>query len=322
MKWITSAVAVAAKLVRTTSRAVVTIELILSMSCLLASAGRSLADVQINKVGEGSDALALEIFNTISKNDADYVSQQENSLKGTLDVFLNSPGGDVDAAEKIGRIIRKYLASVFVRANAKCFSSCALIYIAGSIRTNLGVVGLHRPYLSSAPLSQEEIEQRVPVMLQGIKEYIQAMGVTDLFYQEMVNTEPSNIRLYSGDSIKQLVPENDPTADEIRIAHEARQYGTDTAEMRKRDQEVDYRCASLFQGGVPAVSAYRKCAEPIKWGPSESVYEERIHSPKYLKCGLSDEDRRTLLTLDKRSQYDFPPYLKALECMRDAMLGR
>jgi hypothetical protein len=141
---------VAAKLVRTTSRAAVTIALVFSVSCLLASTRRSLADVQINKATES--LTALEIFNTISKNDADYVSQHEISFRGkTLHVYLDSPGGNVEAAEKIGHIIRKYEAWVFVRSNAKCFSSCALIFIAGSRRTNLGVVGLHRPYLSSAP---------------------------------------------------------------------------------------------------------------------------------------------------------------------------
>jgi hypothetical protein len=54
------------------------------------------------------------------------------------------------------------------------------------------------------------------------------MGVTDLFYQEMVNTEPADIRLYRGDDIDRLVPHRDPTFDEIATSYQARQYGIDT----------------------------------------------------------------------------------------------
>ena len=56
------------------------------------------------------------------------------------------PGGDVDAAMKIGQIIRENEWPVTVSGNSKCFSSCALIYIAGVSRMNVGVIGLHRPY--------------------------------------------------------------------------------------------------------------------------------------------------------------------------------
>jgi hypothetical protein len=78
------------------------------------------------------------------------------------------PGGDVDAAMKIGQIIRENEWPVTVSGNSKCFSSCALIYIAGVSRMNVGVIGLHRPYFSSAPPNRQAIEREVPLMLQDI----------------------------------------------------------------------------------------------------------------------------------------------------------
>ncbi len=119
----------------------------------------------------------------ISRNDADYVTQHEMDFRTkSLLVYLNSTGGDVDAALKIGRIVRNNEGSVTA---GKCFSSCALIYIAGVSRTNVGLIGLHRPYFSSAPLTRQEIERQAPLMLQKIKEYVQSMGVTDLFYGDV-----------------------------------------------------------------------------------------------------------------------------------------
>jgi hypothetical protein len=205
-------------------------------------ARQSFADAvfRAREVGRGA---ALTISGTISKADADYVAQHETELN-EVTVNLDSAGGDVAAAMKIGRIIRDSEATTVTYG--KCFSSCALIYIAGVRRMNdlftRWVIGLHRPYFSSAPLSRQEIEREVPLMLQKVKEYVQLMGVTDLLYEQMVNTAPSDMRLYRGNEINQLVPEIDPTYDEIQISYLARKYGTTTAEIRQRQQDQKQKC--------------------------------------------------------------------------------
>lgn len=184
------------------------------------------ADVNIERHNNGS--VWIDIVNTISKNDANYIAQRSPDFENAsvdVRVRLSSSGGDVDAAMQIGRIIRTNEASVSVGQNAKCYSSCALLYIAGVRRVNFGTIGLHRPYLSAAPQSRQAIERGVPLMLQQLKGYVQEMGLTDNFYQEMVNAEPSNIKLYVGDNINRLVPETDPTYDEIQISYRARRYG-------------------------------------------------------------------------------------------------
>jgi hypothetical protein len=59
------------------------------------------------------------------------------------------------------------------------------------------------------------------MMLQKIKEYVREMGVSDSFYDAMVNTEVEDVQLY-GEEIHKLVPKSDPTQDEIFISHLAR----------------------------------------------------------------------------------------------------
>jgi hypothetical protein len=77
----------------------------------------------------------VTVFDTISKTDADYFMQHAAEFKTyNLQVDLNSIGRDVDAAMQIGRIIRRNEGAISVAKNAKCYSSCALIYIVG-VRT-------------------------------------------------------------------------------------------------------------------------------------------------------------------------------------------
>ena len=47
-------------------------------------------------------------------------------------------------------------------------------------------------------------------MLSMLKTYINEMGITDNFYQQMVNTEPSRMAIYYWDDYANLVPEIDP----------------------------------------------------------------------------------------------------------------
>ena len=55
---------------------------------------------------------------------------------------------------------------------------------------------MHRPYLASRPQSRQVVEKQIPLMLSEVKQYIAEMGITDNFYQQMMNTEPSQMAIY------------------------------------------------------------------------------------------------------------------------------
>lgn len=67
-----------------------------------------------------------------------------------------------------------------------------MIFIAGVKRTatDFAELGLHRPFLAAAPQSREAVEKQVPQMLAMVKNYVSEMGLTDFFYQQMINTSP------------------------------------------------------------------------------------------------------------------------------------
>jgi hypothetical protein len=257
----------------------------------------------------------IRVFGTISKADARYFEEHAIELeRNELAVYLDSLGGDVDAAMQIGRIIRRNESSVFVSKTAKCYSSFVLIYIGGVERYNEGAIGLHRPYFASAPQSRRSIEREAPLMLQTLKAYVHEMGITDNFYQEMVNTEPSQMKLYLGSSVRSLVPKLDPTYDEIETAYEARSFGIDTAEWRIRKSECSYDDIPPLPPGVSF------CKPALSWGLSDSVAERRL---KHLDhCQLSSDEKRELGMVPRRERRDHPLYLKREACIRNVMLGR
>jgi hypothetical protein len=143
--------------------------LLFGASSMIFSTKQSYADVKIER---DAPFRGIFIYNTISKADANYIAQRETYFEtGGMFLTLDSTGGDVDAALQIGRIIRKNEGIINVREHYKCYSSCALIYIAGVQRSNFGVIGLHRPYLASTPQSRQSIERETPLMLQKLNRH-------------------------------------------------------------------------------------------------------------------------------------------------------
>jgi hypothetical protein len=107
------------------------------------------ADIQVDRTA-GPFAIRIWITNTIKESDAEQLQEISGELEsaGVFDVWLDSKGGYVSAAIKIGKLIRKYDGITIVAENRKCYSSCALMFIAGVRR----VISERRTWLAS-PIS-------------------------------------------------------------------------------------------------------------------------------------------------------------------------
>jgi ATP-dependent protease ClpP protease subunit len=216
------------------------------------------ADVRVSD--ETYYSMTIEISGVITEQDASkFAALSERLARKSFTVHLNSKGGDVFAAMKIGRIIRAYDGWTW-SSFPGCYSSCALIYIAGVIRTNFySEIGLHRPYLASLPQSRETIEKEMPIMFAKVKSYVAEMGISNTFYEQMMGTEPSKMIVYHDKEIEKLVPIDDPIYEELGIAAMARTYGVTTLEMRERKEDAK-KC--------PKGKTESSCREAIYWGNS------------------------------------------------------
>jgi hypothetical protein len=278
------------------------------------------AEVRIDQSAEAW--VELSIFGTITEADAktfEPLYRHDLEYKNAF-IELNSEGGSVSSAMQIGRIIRKYDGTTTIPKNGKCYGSCALIFIAGVVRINSGQLGLHRPYFTDAPQSREIIEKQVPLMLSMVKSYITEMGLSDDFYQQMVNTDPSKVTIYRGMESKRVVPAVDPTHQEIEMSFQARHYGVTTSEMRQRHQDMN-NCEKL------ASPDNLRCLGPAAWGLSVRVYEEREKKVKK-ECWFqenkmeSDKDVEALFAIPRKARPDHPITIRRETCERNIMLGR
>jgi hypothetical protein len=131
-------------------------------------------------------------------------------------VRLISPGGDVDAALKIGRLFRKYLVAVSTpdtnsylpfnenkdgiathnacamsdnRGNCVCVSACAFIWFGAPDRS--GAVGLHRPRFTDPRFSKlppAEAATAYREALQTIGRYLEEMEAPKTIIDTLVST--------------------------------------------------------------------------------------------------------------------------------------
>jgi hypothetical protein len=188
-----------------------------------------------------------------------------------------------------------------------------------------GSLGLHRPYLASVPQNRQAVEKQVPLMLSQVKQYVAEMGITDNFYQQMVNTEPAQMVVYgtasdaelaearklgmpAWPSYTKLVPEYDPVYQEVEISYSARRHGVTTSEMRRReiDAEECYKRKDSFD-----------CSQALLWGLSERVFRQRWENAQ--RCLF--DDREKVFTLPKKDRRDHPLFIKWETCIRNIMSG-
>jgi hypothetical protein len=303
-----------------------------------------------------TDYSAVWITNEITDQNADEFEKQIPELVHypQFFVFLDSPGGSVAAAIRIGRLVRKFDGHTTIDKDGRCYSSCALIFIAGVFRINAGELGLHRPYLASEPLDAEAVRQQAPKIYELVKAYVSEMGVSDLFYQQMMNTEPSKLIRYRDREFQTLFPKEDPVHEEVRVAQEARRHGITTSEYRRRWAECcdlcdkdksfhEFDCGEAFMWGLGSNApvyyerkrkAAERCSFTTNYDPN-SKWEmgERWLYPSHQGFGaspygeardqrFSPPDQEILRRTRSALQADLPFVRKYDDCVREVMLGR
>jgi hypothetical protein len=300
-------------------------------TAILACLTWTTAKADITQIERKDGNINIWIGGTITTRDADTFQRLEPQLASSkVQVYLNSPGGSVAAAIAIGRLVRKYDGTTTIPVPSKCYSSCALIFIAGVSRWNYGELGLHRPYFAGAPQSREAVEKQVPLMLSTVKSYVTEMGITDNFYQQMVNTDPSKIVRYNSDTYKTIIPERDPVYDELEASRQARQFGLSTDEYRRRDAEVDKcmseRISRSLTSNLQAKDKAYGC-QAIYWGLNEQVWSERTAKvQKFCRFSpaqvYSSEELATLNKTPEKQRWELPFVQRVVSCQRTIMLDR
>jgi hypothetical protein len=237
--------------------------------------------VEINRAGPTCDPYLL-VCNLVLQINGEITEATVSQLEGFIDktrrkadatksafslfsVELNSPGGSVDAAMAIGRIMRKNEAGTFVNRGAICFSSCVLILAGGSFRSFEGKIGIHRPYfpVPSGDVSAESIKATYQKTLQDLRTYLREMNVVEGLADAMLRVEPENLRLLGEPELANYgITPVDPIAREAYDLQAAKSNGVDRQEYMRRQLLAETRCGgptsmgsncyrSILKNGLP-----------------------------------------------------------------------
>jgi len=170
-----------------------------------------------------------------------------------LFVNLNSLGGDVATAMKLGRLIRKFRGHTVVEGNATCASACVLIFAAGLSRAAFeeAKIGVHRPALASAPRNSDmaTVQAVSDQIAQELRAYAAEMNVNGRLIDDMLFVRPENIRwLSAADRQAYGLGFLDPVYEETDVLNGAKKYNITPAEYRRRN--------ALARSGCPLSLLY------------------------------------------------------------------
>lgn len=131
---------------------------------------------------------------TIAPGDADRIAPQLVTVTGAL--FLNSPGGSVQDALKLGRALRGNAIDTAIDTNAICLSACPYLLAAGTKRlvSKDGAVGVHQHYFGESTILPAFVAVEDIQRGQGqVMRYLDGMGIDTLIMQHALVTGPDDI---------------------------------------------------------------------------------------------------------------------------------
>ena len=101
------------------------------------------------------------------------ISLSDDGLYGET-LCLNSPGGDLNEGIKIANYVSEYFTSTVIPSNARCESSCAVIFLASRnpLIDPAGTIGLHAPklMLPKGDFTEKDVEKAYDLSVYTIRE--------------------------------------------------------------------------------------------------------------------------------------------------------
>lgn len=189
----------------------------------------------------------------------------------TMQVELNSNGGDVETALKIGRIVRERKLHTIIQRDAGCASACVFVLLGGVQRSGEGQIGLHRPYFGALPANatQQDILNANRALSTKIKAFLGEMNIGNELLSAMQAIPPNSMRWLSRQEAQNFgVYGTDVVYDELRVAKNAEIYGVTSAAFRARAVAATAACKAAGEISEPKAG----CFDMNFYGLSSSDY--------------------------------------------------
>jgi len=188
---------------------------------------------------------------------------EEKKHLGVITVSLSSDGGSLLEAMKIGKIIRDNKMWAVVPYNSRCLSSCVFLLAAGVFKNPVGLVGIHRPYITDT--NNKNVDFSMKNIMKNAENYLDEMNVPKSLVEEMFSISPENIKyLTNNEKIKFRLDGEDWGFKEQREIDTAKKLNISRIEYMRREglyYELEGMCAKKF----PNIDVdYIKCANQAR----------------------------------------------------------
>ena len=131
-------------------------------------------------------------------------------------VHLAGPGGDIDAAMEMGRILRTMTTYTAISEGDACASACVVAFLGGIEREPSGRVGLHRPFPTALARTQQESADSLSQLNQRLLAYLRFLSISERVLEAMNRVPPGSVRWLIG---------SDPA--DAKVLRELEIFGTD-----------------------------------------------------------------------------------------------
>jgi hypothetical protein len=238
---------------------------LLLLLCTVSNSGVNAAAVSSKKISSGSYNYVF-IDGVITQADVHKVKNVLSTKTGTI--YLNSPGGDLDAALKIGDLIYKtsykkeaykkgggvfyydFSPSVAVGmeggGNSVCASACVAIFASAKSRFILCSIlhcdplVVHNPYAVDTSLDYDQIKAQLGIYKKRAVNQFNRVGVSGELWSLMINTRSESPRKLSVEEVERLgLKGDDPVYSDYRNGVEARRFGYTKSEYLERKRRAD-----------------------------------------------------------------------------------
>lgn len=152
-----------------------------------------------------------------------FFTANERAFVGASTFYLDSPGGNVGEALRIGKLVAETFRTTLVEANAKCLSACFLIFVSGAQRIPEGnaTIGIHRPYYEKskfAKLSQQQAREEYEKLDNEVRQFLARAKIADRLVEKMFSVPSDSVFKLSPDILASEVGLTQPWWEEMEIA--------------------------------------------------------------------------------------------------------
>ncbi len=215
----------------------------------------SIADISVGDDANGQKIITIS--GQITPSDySTLIAKEKEILSGgkklSQIVDLDSPGGDLMTAIKIGRHFRQskiYYRFVRVWPDAICASSCVFLLAAGIHKwpDEGSKIIIHRPFVDNdSMLDKDKQKKRYKKIEKIVKDYLEEVNVDSRLYDDMFRIDSDSGKLLSEDELFGYgLKGDDPFYKEANEARRAKELGISKSDLYKRDAKVESVCSEF-----------------------------------------------------------------------------